>query len=170
MLNKSILSYQGPFSFSTIDRLLAEFKYAAQDQDLSFRTYKKMISIMIEALENITKYNDQIQSVNNLMEKFSPSCHIRRNDSSIEFITKNPVKKIDADRLRERIDKVNSQNREELKALYRSTIANGEFSALGGAGLGIIEIAKTADNKLEYQFESITSEYVLYTFRVRVAV
>jgi hypothetical protein len=51
MLSKSILSYQGPLSFSTIDWLLSEFKVAAQDHDLPFKTYKKMISVMIEALE-----------------------------------------------------------------------------------------------------------------------
>ena len=60
MLSKSILSYQGPLSFSTIDLLLSEFKLAAEDHELSFRTYKKMISVMIEALENVTKYSDQI--------------------------------------------------------------------------------------------------------------
>ena len=60
MLSKSILSYQGQLSFSTIDGLLSEFKLAAQDHDISFRTYKKMISLMIEALENISKYSDQV--------------------------------------------------------------------------------------------------------------
>jgi len=50
MLSKSILSYQGPLSFSTIDWLLSEFKVHAQDYDISFKTYKKMISVMIEAL------------------------------------------------------------------------------------------------------------------------
>ena len=59
MLGTSVLSYQGPFSFSTIDSLLSEFKVAAQDHELSFRAYKKMISIMIEALENVTKYSGQ---------------------------------------------------------------------------------------------------------------
>ena len=50
MLSKSILTYQGPLSFSTIDSLLSEFKVAAQDHDLSFKTYKKMISVMIEVV------------------------------------------------------------------------------------------------------------------------
>ena len=59
MLSNSILSYRGPLSFSTIDLLLSEFKIASQEHDLSFKTYKKMISVMIEALENITKYSDQ---------------------------------------------------------------------------------------------------------------
>lgn len=166
MLGTSVLSYQGPFSFSTIDSLLSEFKLAAQDHDLSFRAYKKMISIMIEALENITKYSDQFNLGGDSSTGFSPSCQINRNASGIELVTRNPVRKQDVDSLRARIDNVNKRNADELKELYRSTIANGKFSASGGAGLGFIEMAKTAGNKLEYSFESLTKDYCLYTFRI----
>jgi hypothetical protein len=166
MLSKSILSYRGPLSFSTIDWLLSEFKMAAHDNDLSFKTYKKMISIMIEALENITKYSDQVHCNGDKNSKFCPSCQISRNTSNIELITENPVKNEDVSPLRARIDAVNKRNKEELKELYRTTITNGEFTAKGGAGLGFIEMAKTAGNKLEYDFKNLSMGYSLYTFRV----
>ena len=166
MLSKSILSYQGPLSFSTIDWLLSEFKLAAEDHELSFKTYKKMISIMIEALENVTKYTDQRKcNGESSSPGFCPSCQISRNAKHIEIITRNPVKKEDVAPLRTRIDNVNNQNREELKELYRSTITNGEFTPHGGAGLGFIEMAKTTGNKLEYAFETLSKDYSLYTFR-----
>ena len=63
--------------------------------------------------------------------------------------------------LRTRIDNVNNQDREELKDLYKTTITNGEFTAQGGAGLGFIEMAKTAGNKLEYTFEGLSKEVIL---------
>ena len=91
MLSKSILSYQGPLSFSTIDMLLSEFKIASQEHEISFRTYKKMISVMIEALENISKYSDQFHCQIADKDEFCPSCYINRNTSSIELITSNPV-------------------------------------------------------------------------------
>lgn len=166
MLHKSILSYQGPLSFSTIDRLLSEFKLAAQDHDISFKTYKKMISVMIEALENVTKYSDQLLCNGDRSSVFCPSCKISRNDSLIEMETTNPVKKQEVLSLRTKIDKVNSQDSNALKELYKSTITNGEFSATGGAGLGFIEMAKTTGSKLEYAFENLSKEYSLYTFRV----
>jgi len=166
MLHKSILSYQGPLSFSTIDWLLSEFKMAAQDHDLSFKTYKKMISVMIEALENISKYSDQFKCNGERTSGFCPSLQISVNDSEIEMETTNPVKKKDVSPLRSRIDKVNSQDSAALKELYRSIITNGEFSSKGGAGLGFIEMAKTTGSKLEYAFENLTKEYSLYTFRV----
>ncbi len=166
MLSKSILSYQGPLSFSTIDQLLSEFKIASQEHEISFRTYKKMISVMIEALENITKYSDQIQCVSTEKDGLCPACYINRGNSSIELITTNPVKKDDVALLRSIIDNVNKQNREELKDLYKSTITNGKFSPKGGAGLGFIEMAKTAGNKLEYTFKELKGGYSIYTFRV----
>ena len=165
-MSKSILSYQGPVSFSTIDWLLSEFKMAAQDHELPFKTYKKMISIMIEALENITKYSDQVHYNGEKISGFYTSCQINRNASNIELITKNPVKNEDVDPLRDRIDDVNNHNREELRELYKTTITNGEFTPKGGAGLGFIEIAKTTGNKLEYNFENLSKDYSLYTFRV----
>jgi len=171
MLSKSILSYQGPLSFSTIDWLLSEFKLAAEDHELSFRTYKKMISLMIEALENVTKYTERVNCKGEgSTTEYCPSCQISRSDSAIELITKNPVKKIDVDPLRKRIDMVNDHNTEELKALYKSTITNGEFTPSGGAGLGFIEMAKTTGSKLEYAFESLSGEFSLYTFRVSMSI
>ena len=166
MLHKSILSYQGPLSFSTIDLLLSEFKLAAEDHDISFKTYKKMISVMIEALENVSKYSDKLLCNGDRSSVFCPSCKISRNDSLIEMETTNPVKTQEVKPLRTRIDKVNRQDSNALKELYKSIITNGKFSATGGAGLGFIEMAKTTGNKLEYAFENLSEEYSLYTFRV----
>jgi len=139
---------------------------AAQDHEISFKTYKKMISIMIEALENITKYSDQVHCNGDKISGFCPSCQISQNASNIELITRNPVKNEDVNPLRARIDDVNNHSREELKELYKTTITNGEFTPKGGAGLGFIEMAKTAGNKLEYNFENLSKDYSLYTFRV----
>ena len=166
MLNKSILSYQGPLSFSTIDWLLSEFKLAANDNDISFKTYKKMISVMIEALENVTKYTDKLLCNGDRFSAFCPSFQMSCNDSVIEMETTNPVKKHEVSPLRTRIDNVNSQDSNALKELYKSTITNGEFSPTGGAGLGFIEMAKTTGSKLEYAFENLSKDYSLYTFRV----
>ena len=165
MLSKSILTYQGPLSFSTIDALLSEFKVAAQEHQLSFKIYKKMLSLMIEALENISKYSDQYVCDPEATEGYCPRCEINRNSNDIELVTRNPVKKDDVEQLRSKIDLVNSRNREELKQLYRSTITNGQFTAKGGAGLGLIEMVKTTGNKLEYQFENLNKDYSIYTLR-----
>jgi len=166
MLSKSVLSYRGPLSFSTIDWLLSEFKLAVKEHDISFKTYKKMISVMIEALENITKYSDQLLCNGERATGFCPSCQISCNDSLIEIEATNPVKRGEVNPLRSRIDKVNSHDSFALKELYKTTMTNGEFTPKGGAGLGFIEMAKTTGSKLEYDFENLSKEYTLYTLRI----
>lgn len=170
MLSKSILSYQGPLSFSTIDWLLSEFKMVAQDHDISFKTYKKMISVLIEALENISKHSEQAHCNGERSSGFCPSIRISRSESEIEMETRNPVKKGDIQTIRNRIDNINKQGSEELRSLYKSTITDGLFSPKGGAGLGFIEIAKTTGRKLEYTFENLSKDYSLYTFRVSMSI
>ena len=166
MLSKSILSYRGPLSFSTIDWLLSEFKVAVPEHNISFKTYKKMISVMIEALQNVSKYNDQLLCGNGSPDTFCPSFRISCNETLIVMETKNPVKIQEVDTLRKRIDEVNSHSSRSLNELYESTITNGKFSSKGGAGLGFIEMAKTSGRKLEYDFEYLSNEYSLYTLRV----
>ncbi len=166
MPSKSILSYQGPLEFSTIAWLISEFKMAANDHSLSYRAYKKMISIMIEALENIFRYCKSASGEDGPPVDCNPSFQINLLDGGVELITRNRVRQKDVAPLRERIDLVNSHNREELKQLYRETITNGQFTASGGAGLGFIEMAKASGNKLKYQFEELPAELALYTLRV----
>ena len=148
MLNKSILSYRGPLSFSTIDWLLSEFKVAVPEYNISFKTYKKMISVMIEALQNVSKYNDQLLCGNEHPDGFCPSCRISINGTRIVMETKNPVKIQEVAPLRSRIDEVNSHDPRALNELYESIITNGKFSSKGGAGLGFIEMAKISGRKL----------------------
>ena len=165
MLETPILSYSGPLSFSTIDQLLSEFKIAAGEHGIAFRTYKKMISVMIEALENISKYSDQFECRED-DERYCPTFVINSSENVLELITSNPVRLKHVEGLRSKIDKVNDQAREELQELFRSTITNGEFSPKGGAGLGFIEMAKTSGSKLEYQFDELSKDFARYTFRV----
>jgi hypothetical protein len=165
-MSKTILSYQGPLTFSTIDWLLTRFKYVAEEYDITFRLYKKLLSVMIEALENVTKYSDQFDCDQGSKNESCPTFLLNRNDNCFELITSNPVKNKHVEPLRARIEKVNNKSRDELKELYKSTITNGKFTSKGGAGLGFIEMAKTSGNNLDYIFSKGSKGYSIYTFKV----
>jgi len=166
VLEKTILDHKGILSFSTIDSLLTEFKVASQEYDLQFRTYKRLVTVIIESLENIFKYSDEYIKFLETVEDYVPTFCINKNSDKIQVITSNPIRNIHVDRLRNKIEVVNNKSKEELKDLYIETITNGKFSAKGGAGLGFIEMAKSSGNDLEYSFERISEDYSLYTFKV----
>ncbi len=69
-------------------------------------------------------------------------------------------------RLKERIDFVNTKTSDELKILYRQTITDGKFTPKGGAGLGIIEMAKISGHPLDYEFEPINGNFSRYTLTI----
>ena len=165
-MTNSILNHTGLLTFCSIDKLLARFKYVSQEYDIRFTVYKKVLTVMIESLENVCKYTDAYEHFVKEHQKFLPTFNIILNAETIRLVTTNPVRIEDIETLKRRIDLVNNKSREELKGLYIETITNGKFSVKGGAGLGFIEMAKTSGNNLEYSFETIDDVFSLYTFIV----
>jgi len=54
--------------------------------------------------------------------------------------------------LKEKIDKINSLTKDELKDMYKFILNHQKLSAKGGGGLGLVDIARKSGNKLEYEF------------------
>ena len=165
-MTNSILNHTGLLTFSSIDTLLAKFKYVSQEHEIRFAVYKKVLTVMIESLENVCKYNDVYEPFVAEKHEYLPTFEIRMNDEEIRLVTTNPVRNEDVPVLKKRIEQVNNKSREELKELYINTITDGKFSTKGGAGLGFIEMAKTSGKNLEYTFEPINDHFSLYTFMV----
>jgi hypothetical protein len=165
-VTNSILNHTGLLTFSSIDALLAKFKFVSQEYDIRFAVYKKVLTVMIESLENVCKYTDVYEPFVHKQPEYLPTFDILINSEAIRLVTTNPVRNEDIDLLSKRIELVNNKTRDELKDLYIKTITNGKFSLKGGAGLGFIEMAKTSGRNLQYAFEPINDHYSLYTFTV----
>lgn len=163
MANREIiLEYTGQLTFSTIGRLLTLLKHKMVEKGIKIGMYKRMLGVMIEALENVYKYSDQYKDNQMISRNYLPVFSLERKDQTYIIRTSSPIKNSDIPRLKEKIELVNSKDAEELKVLYRQTITNGQFTSKGGAGLGLIEMAKITNNSLGYRFEPINNEFSLY--------
>ena len=129
----SILNHTGLLSFSSIDTLLTQFKNVSQEFEIGFTTHKKILTVMIESLENVYKYTDLYESFVTKQQKYLPTFDLEMNSDTIQLITSNPVRNKDMKILKGKIDIVNNRSKMELKDLYTETITNGKFSAKGGA-------------------------------------
>lgn len=164
-----ILDHTGQINFGTIDTLISRFKTVFREHDIQFHTYKRIITVMIEALENICKYKDTYQDFVAKRKEYLPSFQLARKGDMIRLKTSNPVRLRDIENLRMLIELVNQQESDSLSEMYVNVMKNGKFSSKGGAGLGFIEMARTSRNKLEYDFEEVTEHYAIYTFIVTFA-
>jgi hypothetical protein len=163
MTNREIiLEFTGHLTFSTIGRLLTMLKHKMVEKGIKIGIYKRILGVMIEALENIYKYSDQYHDNEMIEKNYLPTFILERKEGIYIIKTSSPIKNSDIARLKEKIELVNTRTVEELKALYRQTITNGHFTAKGGAGLGLIEMAKITNNTLGYRFEPINADFSIY--------
>ena len=71
-----------------------------------------------------------------------------KKDHSYYIMTANKVHIEDVDNLVFAINQVNDATKEELKEMYKIQLKEGSISERGGAGLGLIDIARKTGNKL----------------------
>ncbi|MBL7113943.1 MAG: hypothetical protein ISS19_18535, partial [Bacteroidales bacterium] len=97
-----------------------------------------------------------------------PEFYLARNGSDFIIRSANPILKDDIGRVKNKIDKINTLNSEEMRLLYRETITNGEFTEQGGAGLGLIEMAKISCHPIHYKFTSLAGKYYNFELDLKV--
>lgn len=162
---ENILAHFGPLSYEEIGFLLNRMSAYVDKQGLSITVKKKVYSAMVESLENIYKHQDIISSNTEHQPRFT----LFLDEKQFSIFASNSLLSPKKPALKEKLDRVNSLNKEGLKELYMLTILSGDVSPKGGAGLGIINIAKVSENKIKYTFETINSEYSYFTINVVIS-
>ncbi len=142
---------------------MAEEDMDRKDEERS--TIRKVYSVMVETLQNMSKHSDEITDKYNIGKGLFM---IGKKEGTYYIITSNKVsnsKKID---LEKAVKEVNGATREQLKEMYRKQITEGSISDKGGAGLGLIEIAKRTRNKLVYQFLPLDEHSQFFILKVEI--
>lgn len=163
---EKILNYQGLFNFEIIGHLLNSLKDETEARGISIVNYKKILSVMIEALENVFKYSEFFENEQKLFPVYYPKFELNKEDANFILSTSNPIQNKDIENLTSHINTINSLDREGLRQLFRSTLTNGKFSSKGGAGLGFIEMAKVSGEKINFTFEPIDEKYSYYICKI----
>jgi predicted YcjX-like family ATPase len=162
-----LIDYKGVFSYDVISQLLVTLKEEMERLGEKVVTYKRILVIMIEVLENAGRYLDSHPEIK-FDSQFLPTFRLTKNKNVFYIFSGNLVKNEDVIVLRNKIDHLNKASHEDLKKLYRHIISDGQFSNEGGAGLGFIEIAKTSNHKIEYSFEKVNELYVYYNINLEL--
>ena len=108
--------------------------------------------IMVEGLQNVTRHQDDSDDQ---ASDHSGIFAIQKTGDRYLITTGNTIVNSKVESLKERLEKVNNLDREELKKLHREILSTGELSDKGGAGLGLIEMARRSGNRLSFDFEYI---------------
>lgn len=164
----SILQYKGKFTFERIGILLNDLKNKKDTYKIDPVQYKKLLTLMIEILENVLKYSDRFEVFVLDHPDYQPEFELNLNEDGFILTSRNPVRDKDKKEISRRINKINTSDDDELKKIYRNTITNGIFTEKGGAGLGFIEMAKITTNTLVFSFKPIEKGFSYFELSLHI--
>ncbi|HPD94314.1 MAG: hypothetical protein H6537_04425 [Bacteroidales bacterium] len=111
---------------------------------------KRVFHIMIECLQNITKHSDDYDEKEKQVG--NGLFIVGKERDSFYIVTGNLVSNAKMGVLEDRLLKLNSATPSQLKQLFLDQMIKGELNEKGGAGLGLIDIARKSGRKLYYHF------------------
>ncbi len=116
---------------------------------------KKVFNVMVECLQNISKHADSLSDED---EERRGIVMVSKGDDSYNIITGNIIKNERVAGLQESLELINSLDKVGLSNLFKKQIKESTISEKGGAGLGLIDIAKKTGSKLTYQFKELNEQ------------
>lgn len=147
-------TYRGPFMDDFTSRIVDISENTIADSQGLTKVNKKVSFLLVECFQNIVRHGE---SVGIHAEAANSGFFNFKNIGDSYIINSiNPVKSAEIDSLKDQVELINSLQPEELKKMYKQQLMESEISEKGGAGLGLIEIARRSGQKLRYEFEKIT--------------
>lgn len=166
---KIVLAYNGVINAELLEGVYSMMNNHLEEKKISSEKKKKFFHLLIEALQNVFHHQTDIPSQLTGNDSATAGFMVKKtDDTTYIIITGNYIMNSGVEELKKRLDKVNSLTAEELKIHYRESLAGNEFSKKGGAGLGIIEMARKSGNKLEYDFHKINEEYSFFSLTILI--
>ena len=146
------LSYSGVFTDSMTDMII-ELSEAYLEANEQLGKLKKKTSFLVaECFQNVVRHGTKEAEVVHDSDS-SESFILRFKNKACYIASENTLPNQQITALKAKLLEINKHEKQELKGLYKKILEEGEFSDKGGAGLGLIEMARKTENKLSFSFK-----------------
>jgi hypothetical protein len=156
--------FQGSYNDDMTEGILELTEYNLENFEGLTKMKKKISFLIVECFQNIVRHGQVGE------EYVVPEgVFIIRNRGNINYISSiNYVKNSVIESLKQSLEIIQNLSKDELKAYYLKTLVEDPMSAKGGAGLGLIELARKSSLPLIYEFQKIDDDLSLFYFLVRM--
>ncbi|MFP4448174.1 MAG: SiaB family protein kinase [Bacteroidales bacterium] len=164
-----ILAYKGSISSDLITNVLEVIDAKLEDLVDKKSIKKKLYNVLVESLQNLYHHIDDLPD--NYSGNFDVHFGIfviAIEDDFYKVSTGNFIRNDKIDELKERLDNIKNMDIEELKELYKFILNNQKFSKKGGGGLGLIDMAKRTNGRIDYEFTPYNDEYSFFNLVIFV--
>jgi hypothetical protein len=148
-----VFVYRGIVTSENSVPLLTLLEKEMENSEFGFVGRKRLFMFVLESLQNVMRHATASQHGNMSLVVYSKS------NPGYTVTTGNVLPNEDIDDLRSRLVEINKLDTTGLRNLYKQILVSAEMSSKGGAGLGLIEMAKKTGNRLDYDFVPMDKEY-----------
>ena len=153
MKERLMFVYRGVVTNENSVPLLMLLEKEMENSEFGFVGRKRLFMFVLESLQNVSRHSDQNQHADMSLVVYS------KTDNGYTVTTGNVLPSASIKDLKIKLDEINNLQSDEIRNVYRQMLSTAEFSNKGGAGLGLIEMAKKTGNKLDYDFVPLDNEY-----------
>lgn len=158
--NQVIIAYEGEFNPQITQSVLSLAERNLDSKMEEGQTKRRAYNIAIECLQNISTHSDR--------DDKNPNCIfvIGQRDGHYFISSGNTIKADKIERLKRKLDQINTLDPEGLKQLHMQAIKESlKNQTTSNSGLGLISIARKSGKKLGFQFTLIDPENAFFCFQ-----
>jgi hypothetical protein len=167
MDNHIILSFKGEINSDLITMVLQIMESKLDAVQEKGTVKKRIFNILVECMQNLY-HHAEAEDLEDTSRR-SAMLELFFDDQYYYITSGNYIKNEDVKALKERIERVNSLDKEDLRAYYREILDNNKISNKGGADLGMIDMAKKSGQKLDYEFTEVNDKVSFFGLKVKIA-
>ncbi len=161
-----LFSCRGSFNTGIIDNILFLTESNLLRLDTN-KVAKKVYYLLVEGLQNITRHQPKGDNLNPYSGGFFI---IQRKQEAYSITYGNPVSSETKGQLIERLEEIRCKTPSELKEYYMDLLNNSGFSTKGGAGLGLVDMARKSSGNLNYEFVPLPNGEYFYYLNLTIAI
>lgn len=164
-----LMAFKGSISSELISNVLEVVESRMDELSEGSKIRKKVYNVLVETLQNLYHHIEVLPEAMQKQydDKFGVLV-VSRHADQYKISTGNFIGRDKVDVLRNKIDKINSMSRDELKDMYKFILNHQRLSEKGGGGLGLVDIARKTGNDLKYTFEKYDDTYYFFNLDVYV--
>ena len=145
--------YRGVVTNDNSGPLLMLLEKEMETSEFGFVGRKRLFMFVLESLQNVSRHSYPVEHADMSLVVYSKA------GDGYTVTTGNVIPLSKIHDLKVKLDEINSLETNEIRNFYRQMLSSSEFSNKGGAGLGLIEMAKKTGNKLDYDFVPLDNDF-----------
>jgi len=153
MKERLMFVYRGVVTNENSVPLLMLLEKEMENSEFGFVGRKRLFMFVLESLQNVSRHSNKSMHADMSLVVYSKA------EKGYTVTTGNVLPVSSIYDLKVKLEEINNLEADEIRTVYRQMLSNAEFSSKGGAGLGLIEMAKKTGNKLDYDFVDLDSEF-----------